>query len=137
MLRQMYSMNFYLNTDTVNHDESDLLTRVEWINSLNLIRGRHRWKNWILGILSDYRYELSAVIMKVKGKLNRELAAHCKSQLLASTAIKHLLLTMRIFLFELGSLGCQIWKLIVFMDPILICRIFSELLQQSSEMKII
>ncbi|KAH8376291.1 hypothetical protein KR200_007827, partial [Drosophila serrata] len=37
LLRQLSSMNYYINPETVDQfDEADLLARLEWINSLNL-----------------------------------------------------------------------------------------------------
>jgi len=74
--------------------------------------------------------------MDVNAKLGRGLAAHRKSQLPASTAanLTSIEITNNADLSFLGSLGCQIWKLLVFMDPTLSGRIFLRLSLPSSEM---
>ncbi|XP_037728309.1 uncharacterized protein LOC119559302 [Drosophila subpulchrella] len=113
ILRQMSSMKCYLNADAVNQfDEADLLARMEWINSLNQAFDSAQTSLERLDfseISSDHRIEFAEVFMDVKAKLNRGLAAH-------------------------RSLGCQIWKLLVFMDPTRSSRIFLRLSLRLSEM---
>ncbi|XP_070145032.1 uncharacterized protein [Drosophila kikkawai] len=90
ILRQINSMKFYLNGDSVNQfDEADLLARMDWINSLNEAFDAAQTSLERLDfteISSDHRMEFSGVFMDVKAKLSRGLAAHRKSQLPASIA---------------------------------------------------
>jgi len=141
ILRQMSSMKCYLNADAVNQfDKADLLARMEWVNSLNQAFDSAQTSLERLDfaeISSDHQIEFAEVFMDVKAKLSRGLAAHRKSQLPAQPLqIQHLLtsLIMRIFLSDLVILGCQIWKLLVFMDPTLSGRISLRLSLPSSEM---
>jgi len=134
ILRQMSSMKSYLNTDAINQfDEASLLAQMEWINSLNQAFYSAQTSLERLDfaeISSDHRIEFAKVFMDVKAKQAeawRLIASHnCRLQPLQ---IQHLLtsLIIRIFLFDLGSLCCQIWKLLVFMDPTLSGRIFWRL----------
>ncbi|XP_070071130.1 uncharacterized protein [Drosophila takahashii] len=87
-LRQINSMKFYLNPEAINQfDEADLLARMEWINSVNQAFDSAQTSLERLDfaeISSDHRIEFAEAFMDVKAKLNRGLAAHCKSQLPAS-----------------------------------------------------
>jgi len=106
-------MKCYLNADAVNQfDEAGLLARMEWINSLNQAFGSAQTsleKLDFAEISSDHRIEFAEVFMDVKAKLSEIESHNCRLQPLQ---VQHLLtsLIMRIFLFDLGSLGCQIWK---------------------------
>jgi len=90
ILRQMRSMKCYLNADAVNQfDETDLLERMEWVNSLNHAFDSAQTSLERLDfaeISSAHRIEFGEVFVDVKAKLSRGLAAHRKSQLLALTA---------------------------------------------------
>ncbi|XP_070141641.1 uncharacterized protein [Drosophila kikkawai] len=90
ILRQINSIKFYLNADSVNQfDEADLLARMDWINSLNEAFDAAQTSLKRLDfteISSDHRMQFSGVFMDVKAKLSRGLAAHRKSQLPASIA---------------------------------------------------
>ncbi|XP_052854760.1 uncharacterized protein LOC128263705 [Drosophila gunungcola] len=74
---------------TKQFDESDVLARLEWVNSMNLEFDSAQTSLEKLDfseISKDTRFEFSAILMDLKAKLNRALAALRKLHLPGSTA---------------------------------------------------
>ncbi|XP_017110443.1 uncharacterized protein LOC108134594 [Drosophila elegans] len=79
VLRQLHAMKDYLTAGaTEQFDESDVLARLEWVNSMNLEFDSAQTSLEKLDfseISKNTRFEFSAILMDLKAKLNRALAA--------------------------------------------------------------